>query len=478
MIPYRSIDAVEHIDSPISADMINALDEWQRMYTGKAEWLVGENAVKSLNLPALICSEIARQILIEAKWNITGKAKDEDSEPVSNPRAEYLKTEFEKLMRVIRQKLEQGCAAGGMVIKPYPKDGHIYFDFTLDWSLYPVSFTDDGNLSDVIFRNTFSEGDVTYTRLERHQQVKKGETNVIRITQRAFKSTVKDAIGTEIPLTEVAQWADLKPESEVSQTDGQMFGWFKVASANAIDVDCPIGAAVFSKARNQIKEADIQYSRLLWEFEGSELAIDVDPTALRPRKDGSGKLETPKLNKRLFRGVDMGTDDTYKIFSPSIRDASLINGLNQILMRIEDLCGISRGTISDANTEARTATELKIVRQRTYATIHDNQTSLETCLRDVIRAMDKYATLYNFAPKGDYEVSFEWDDSVLTDMDQQVQERLLLLNAGIIGKTEFREWYFGETQAQAAAKIEAITEEKTADAEALIPTIPAPTNED
>lgn len=478
MIPYRSIDAVEHIDSPISADMVNALDEWQRMYTGKASWLVGEDAVKSLNLPALICSEIARQILIEAKWNITGKTKEEGDEPVNNPRAEYLKTEFEKLMRVIRQKLEQGCAAGGMVIKPYPKDGHIYFDFTLDWSLYPVAFTDDGNLSDVIFRNTFSEGDVIYTRLERHQRVKKDKTDAIRITQRAFKSTVKEAIGTEIPLTDVEQWADLKPESEVMQTDGQMFGWFKVASANAIDVDCPVGASVFSKARDQIKEADTQYSRLLWEYEGSELAIDVDPTALKPRKDGSGKLEPPKLNKRLFRGVDMGQDDTYKIFSPAIRDVSLINGLNQILMRIEDLCGISRGTISDANTEARTATELKIVRQRTYATIHDNQTSLETCLRDVIRAMDKYATLYNLAPAGDYEVSFEWDDSVLTDMGQQVQERLLLYNSGIIGKTEFREWYFGETQAQATAKIEAIAEEKTADMEALIPTIPTPTNED
>lgn len=483
MIPYRSIESVEHIDSPISADMVNALDDWQHLYTGKAPWIDGKT-IKSLNLPALICSEIARQILIEAKWNITGKKKGDDDEPESNPRAEYLKAEFEKLMRVLRQKLEQGCAAGGMVIKPYPKDGHIYFDFTLDWSLYPVSFTDDGNLSDVIFRNTFSEGDVTYTRLERHERIKDGGADgkeaqdAIRITQRAFKSTVKEAIGTEIPLTEVPQWADLKPESIVKQTDGQMFGWYKVASANAIDIDCPIGASVFSKAREQIKEADTQYSRLLWEYEGSELAIDVDPTALRPRKDGKG-YESPKLNERLFRGVDMGTDDTYKIFSPTIRDVSLINGLNQILMRIEDLCGISRGTISDVNTEARTATELKIVRQRTYATIHDNQTSLENCLRDVIRAMDKYATLYNLAPKGEYEVSFEWDDSVLTDMDQQVQEWLMLLNAGIIGKAEFREWYFGETQTQAAARIEAITEEKTADVEALLPpTVPEPTNED
>ena len=32
-----------------------------------------------------------------------------------------------------------------MTIKPYPKDGHIYFDCATAWSLYPIAFDDDGN---------------------------------------------------------------------------------------------------------------------------------------------------------------------------------------------------------------------------------------------------------------------------------------------------------------------------------------------
>lgn len=32
---------------------------------------------------------------------------------------------------------------------------------------------------------------------------------------------------------------------------------------------------------NCIHDADVQYSRLLWEYEGGELAIDVDPMALK-----------------------------------------------------------------------------------------------------------------------------------------------------------------------------------------------------
>lgn len=481
ILPYRDIEAVERVETPLSNDMANALDDWYKLYLNDADWLSED--VKSLNLPAFISSELARQIVLEMKWSITGKTKDgetqtDDGNDVMNPRAEYLKAEFERCIRALRQKLEQGCAAGGMTVKPYPKDGHIYFDWTMDWSLYPIAFDDDGNLADVIFRDTYTEGKTIYTRLERH--VVDGDN--VKITQRAFKSTSKDAIGVEVPLSEVAFWEQLEPEATVQNTGGQMFGWFKVAAANSIDVDSPMGASCFCKARDTIKQADMQYSRLLWEYEGSELAIDVDPTVLRPKKTEGGGLEMPKLNKRLFRAVDAdkGDRDLYNVFSPAIRDAALINGLNQLLMRIEDQCGLARGTVSDANTEARTATELRIIKQRSYATVADNQKALESCLKDVIRAMDVYATVYKLAPEGEYEVSFEWDDSIITDTEQQMNERMMLLNAGLISKAEFREWYFNETKDQAQAAVDAIAEEdmkaQMAGINQLLPTVPTGNN--
>ena len=477
ILPYRDIEAVERIETPLSTDMVNALDEWYNMYLNRPIWLSDE--VKSLNLPAFISSEIARQIVLEMKWNITGKTEDgetqaEDGTDVMNPRAEYLKTEFEKCITVLRQKLEQGCAAGGMTIKPYPKDGHIFFDWTMDWSLYPIAFDDDGNMADIIFRDTYTEGKTIYTRLERHVI----EGDGVKITQRAFKSGTKDAIGVEVPLSSVPHWSTVAPEAEVKDSGGQMFGWFKVATANSIDVDSPMGASVFCKATELIEQADRQYSRILWEYEGSELAIDVDPTVLRPKKTEGGGLEMPKLKQRLFRAVDAdkGDRDLYNVFSPPIRDVSLINGLNQLMMRIEDQCGLARGTLSDANTEARTATELRIIKQRSYATIADNQKALEACLKDVVRAMDVYATTYDLAPEGDYEVSFGWDDSIITDTEQQMNERMMLFQQGIISKAEFREWYFNETKDQAQAAVDAISEE-TAKAQmtginALLPTVP------
>jgi len=470
MLPLKTIEQVEKIETPLSVDMINALDEWYKAYCNQASW-VNDDTVKSMNLPAMIASEIARQVTLEMQWNITGKTPEkgpddeETPEAVDNPRSEYLHTEFEKLMAELRKKLEQGCAAGGMAVRPYPntEDGHIYFGWTMDWSLYPVAFDENGDLKDVIFRDVYQDGDITYTRLERHTVVwdEKAKETGVKVTQRVFKSKFKEQIGQEVPLSAVDQWKNLQPEATLHGTDGQMFGWFKVAAANNVDVDSPMGISVFHKALKVIKQADMQYSRLLWEFEGSELAIDVDPLALRPQKPdarsgyGEVKYELPKLNDRLFRGVNLD-EDHYSVFSPAIRDSALLNGLNRLLMMIEDLSGLSRGTLSDAPLEARTATELRILRQRTYATIADNQTALERCLRDVVRAMDKYATIYGLAPEGEYEVSFEWDDSILTDRAQEMSERLELMSQGIISKAEMRQWYTGETEPQAKAAIKAI----------------------
>lgn len=466
VIPYQNIQQVENIDTPLSQEMQIALEAWHRAYLDKPNYKGKQ--VKTLNIPAFIASEISRQVTLEFKWSITAGKDDSTGEDITNPRSEFLSKEFEKLATQLRSKTEIGCAAGGMTIKPYVRDGHIYFDYTPDWDLYPIAFGDDSDLSDVVFRDMFSEGKIYYSRLERHTV----EGDRIKITQRAFKSSSRDALGKEIPLTEVPQWKDLKPVVYVNNVDGQLFGWFRVASANTVDPLSPMGVAVFAKSMDTIKEADTQYSRLLWEFEGGEMAIDVDPMALRPidgvMRNGAKAMETPKLNERLFRAVDLGTDETYHVFAPTLRDSSLVAGLNQILMKIEDQSGLARGTLSDANTEARTATELTILRNRTYTTIADNQQALERALREVVRAMDKYADLYNLAPAGEYEVSFDWDDSVIADTETQLQQRLLMLNNGMMSKIEMRMWFFGETRAQAEKALQEVQQEKVSEMQAAM----------
>ena len=128
-------------------------------------------------------------------------------------------------------------------------------------------------------------------------------------------------------------------------------------------------------------------------------------------------------------------------------------------MRIEDGAGISRGTLSDVTTEAKTATELKMLRIRSYETNAHIQKATEKMLKDTIYVMNVYCDLYDITPDGEYEVSFEWDDSILNDTDTELTKRLMLMQNGLAGKVETRMWYFGETERQAREALIRIQQE-------------------
>ena len=63
--------------------------------------------------------------------------------------------------------------------------------------------------------------------------------------------------------------------------------------------------------------------------------------------------------------------------------------------------------------------------------------------------MNAYCDLYSITKDGEYEVSYEWDDSIISDSDTELTKRIILIQNGIASKLETRMWYFGETERQA-----------------------------
>lgn len=345
----------------------------------------------------------------------------------------------------------------------------IEFDFIQADRFFPLSFDANGKVTEAAFIQTKADKDKVFIRLEYH--VLNGRT--VTVQNMAFESNdmslvntnnIRSAsnLGRSIPLTDVPEWANFQPETTIEDVDRLLFAYFRMPEANTIDPYSPLGVSGFSRAVRLIKDADMQYSRLLWEYEGGELAIDVDRDALKlvVGPDGKDKTVLPQAQERLFRKIDLNADDTYKVFSPQLRDESLIRGLNTILTRIEDVTGLSRGTISDVTTQdAKTATELKILKQRSYATNSDIQMALQSALEDTIYVMDAYCSLYNVTPPGEYETSYEWDDSIIVDSESELSKRITLMNNGLASKLETRMWYFGETEPQAKAALQKIDDE-------------------
>jgi A118 family predicted phage portal protein len=352
-------------------------------------------------------------------------------------------------------------------------NAEIEFDYIQADRFFPLSFDANGKVVEAAFIQTKADKakEKVFIRLEYH----KLEKRTVTVQNFAFESTdmslansnsIKSAsnLGKQIPLTAVPEWASLQPKTVIEGVDRLLFAYFRMPEANTIDPYSPLGVSGYSRVVQLIKDADMQYSRLLWEYEAGEMAIDVDRDALKFVTDpnGEGYTVLPEKQQRLFRKIDLNQEDTYQVFAPNLRDVSLVHGLNTIFMRIEDSIGISRGTLSDVNTqEAKTATELKILKQRSFATNADIQTALQDALTDVVYVMDVYCTLYEVTPPGEYEVSFEWDDSILVDSESELSKRITLMQNGLASKLETRMWYFGETENQARAAMMQIEEEAT-----------------
>lgn len=448
----------------ISEDMQHKIDLWKDLYKDLAPWLDDDKGIYSLGIAKQICQNLSNQVLAESEIKIHTPGVTEKEK---GTRAAFLQEMFDRhIVKNLPVQLEKAMALGGMVIKPYISGDQVYLDFTPQGKFYPLQFDDDGNISDIAFLDQFTSDGKLYTKVERHTFM----NNVVTVQNKVFVAPdrtdeeVEQELGIEIPIEQVEKWANIEPETFIENVDKPLFGYYKTPLSNNIDLDCPLGVSVFNPALPLIRQADIQFSRLDWEYEGGQLAIDVDVTAVRPVNPDSyygNTFEQDGLRDRLYRKLDLGSDDTYKAFAPALRDENYLAGLNAYLRRIEDNCGLARGTISEVDTEAKTATEVKIAKQRTYITINSNQKALENALNDVIYAMNIYATLYNLAPEGEYEVSIDWSDSVLTDIDTEISQKIQLEQEGVLSKAEVRSWYLGEDIETSKTRVAEIKEEKT-----------------
>lgn len=443
----------------VSNKMQTAIEKWWDMFLNRPAW-VSEEDVPTLSLPSAIAGEIARLVTVEAESALTG-----------SERAEYLNEPWQELMHDLRRQVEYAVAGGHLVIKPYVDAGGITFDFVKAGRFIPQAYSSRGEITGGVFIERLRRGRMWYTRLEKHEMTER----CYRISNEVYRSGNEEQLGQNVPLGEVPEWSSLAPElvfsykTSAGEETGEglehpLFAVFNMPMANTIDPDSPLGPSVYSRAAGIIEQADRQYGRTLWEFEGSELAVDATAGALRADKGGRldavGRpvMDMPHGRERLFRelGLDRGNSgDLYEVFSPTIRDTSLFNGLDKLLKRIEFNCYLSYGTLSDPQSLEKTAEEIKSSKQRSYSAVCDVQRALEATLRQVAWIMDIYASVYELAPSGEVTPTFVWGDAITVDSDREREQMRQDCRDGAAQWWEYRMRFYGEDEETAKAMVAA-----------------------
>lgn len=422
----------------ISSKMDNAIQMWADMYEGKPPWLSDE--VQTLGLPAAIAGEIARLVTMEMEVKVTG-----------SPMADYLNEQLSGCIARARQYTEYACAKGGIALKPYviPDEGKIGISIVQAEDFYPTKFDTNGDITGGIFPDQKIIGDKKYTRMEKHEL----EGTTYTIENKVFMTAVSEVddrndniLGKEVELTDVPGWESIQPVVTIRDVEKPLFAYFKMPMSNNVELRSPLGVSVYAKAVGVLKEADKQWSNILWEYEATQAAVFGDEDVFLTDQYGNLKLEG--RDKRLFRTFS-SLEEKLKEYNPEIRDTSLFNGLDKILKQVEFQCSLAYGTISDPDNTDKTATEVKQSKQRSFSLVCDIQKAFQTAHENLIYAMHVLAILYELAPDGEYETMFDFDDSIVVDRDVEFNRLMQMAAAKMIRPEAVTAWYFGVSEEEA-----------------------------
>lgn len=413
----------------ITDSMLQKIELWRNVYQRKAPWC--DDYIKSLGLEQGICREFADVTLSELECNVSN---------------EKLNNILQKCLAMLSENLQSGLALGSFILKPLGKDKA---EFVTADKFIPLSFNADGSLSGVVFISTKKENENSfYRRFEFHELTQAG----LRIKNVAYHSTTESELGKPCELSNVPEWKNLIPEV-VYPVDRVDFGYYRNPIKNEIDGSF-CGVSIFESAIDLIKDADIQYGRLNWEFESGERVIHVDMTALQASPvtgiDGKQHYKLPQLNKRLYRGLnlDINDGDLYKEFSPTFRDENIINGLEQIKRAIEFNVGLSYGDLSNVNVVEKTATEIKNAKQRKYNRVNAIENNLKKCLEDFCFGL----AFYNGLTTSGYEFNCNFSDSILTDEETERKQDLQDVSIGALPLWKYIMKWQGLSEKEAKAQ--------------------------
>lgn len=388
-----------------SQQMKDVISRCADMYRGVPYWVSAEDNIKTINFAKAVCSETARLATLGIKIQIGGGA-----------RGTWLQEQIDKVYFNLRHWVEYGCAYGTVIIKPNGSGFDVFtpFDFMV------TERDGNGNITGIIFKDSYADNDKYYTRLEYHhfEDVTSEGDSPYYISNKAYVSRHADALGDPVALSQT-RWANLMDETppimkgDGGQLDGPMFGVLRMPAANNVDLGTALGLPIYADAIEEMKDLDVAYSRNAGEIFDSEKIILADDRLMYDsgknlKTRGPADVKLPHYVKNVFGN---SPEEFYQEINPQLNTDTRLSGINALLSQIGYKCGFSNGYfVFNEATGIQTATGVEAEQQRTIQLIKDVRDKLESCLNGAIYAMSVYADLYGLAQAGTYEIVYDFGD--------------------------------------------------------------------
>ena len=437
----------------------------------------------TMNAGKMACTQMARYVWNERcdiKASIAGYTGD-DPDPLN----EFLQwvlnennfgTSFGDL-------LEKTMALGGGALKEYveiPKDeqgndigeGKIRISYHMAGQFIPTSW-DNSRVRCGIFINREARDGFYYTVVEWHHW----DGNSYRVTNDLYRMPIKE---TEEPQNILGWWYPLdliypllSPDTEISDVHQTYFQYIKPFGANYADDNSPLGMSIYAPAVNTLHGIDIMFDSLQREFVLGKKRIIAPARAMRTTVVNNGS--TPQryfdADDEVWEALATDNPEDLKVYDNSVdlRVQEHISGINGELAILCSQIGFDPGTLAfDQQKGMKTATEVISENSKTYGTVKAHENNIRDSLIDMVHAIFdlavRYGLTWNGVPverliSGGYNVSVEFDDSIIQDKDAEINQGVMLVGASLMSKKKFMMDTLGYTDEDAEKELAQIKAE-------------------
>ena len=385
----------------------------QKEVEDNQKYAVEYERIDEINFNSIFSNKLANYVINDSNVNITGE----------NARVELLDKTTQSMWKKAKKIASMGFGYGGVILVPYVKSGKIYYNI-VSQSRVTIDEVEGENITGATIiadKRTVNRGignSKTYYRLTNYR-VRNGN---IEITQK-----FTDENGHEVAVPDF--WKNIELKKVITGVDRALFGYIK-SPINNRKTDDKYGVPITYGCDSTIAEIKETMKQLYREYKLKEAFVGADSTMF------NGKDSLP-LNG-LFKKVDAGDDNFFEVFDPAFRPFT--ERLQELFKRLEHEIGTSAGILSEVNTANATATEIKRSMYDTFTIVDDMRSNIEKGIEDFLYSANVLANAYNLTPQGDYEVSFDWDYSLLEDSQETFTQLITAQAKGIVSEVEIRQW--------------------------------------
>ena len=434
----------------------------------------------TMNAGKMACAQMARYVWNERCSISASMANAPEDDPL-NAFLQQVLTD-NRFGTAFGDLMEKCFALGGCALKEWveiPKDengndigeGKVRIGYTMASQFVPTAW-DNSRVNSAIFVSREARDGYYYSVVEWHRL----DGTTYRVTNDLYRQPIKDGepqniLGWWYPLNEI--YPLLSPDTTIYDVHNAFFQYIRPFGANYADDNSPLGMSIYAPALNTLHGLDIMFDSLQREFVLGKKRIIAPARTMKVSAGVNGGRPDRYFDAddEVWEALATDNPEDLKIYDNSVelRIEPHLSGINGDLSILCAQIGFDPGTLSfDTQKGLKTATEVISENSKTFGTVKAHENIIADSLRQMVHAIFELAVHYGLTYNGQtiesmisggYEVNVTFDDSIIQDRQQDINQGTMLVGAGLMSKKKFMVDTLGYTEEDADKELAQIAEE-------------------